>query len=100
MRGRGSEVGERLWQLAGRNEAAICGQVWVEFIGGVRREAERREYEGGSAPFRSCRRRARRSAAPPAVSPGILASAIENGARLFTLDADFRPLEREGLELF
>lgn len=31
-RRRGSEVGERLWQLVARNEAAICGQVWVEFI--------------------------------------------------------------------
>jgi len=109
-RRRGSEIGERLWQLVARNEAAVCGQVWVEFIGGFRREAERREYESslGAFPFlpttrEAFGRAARCLARHPHLGSGdaiVAATAIENGARLFTLDADFRTLEREGLELF
>ena len=108
-RGRTSEVGERIWQLAASNRAAVCGQVWVEFLGGFRRETERREYEASLAafPFLETRRAAFTRAAQylarhPALGPGdaiIAATAIDHGAALFTLDGDFRVLVKQGLEL-
>ena len=106
---RTSEVGERLWQLAASNQAAVCGQVWVEFIGGFRRAGERAEYEGALAafPFLSTSRDAFGAAARclarhPRLGPGdaiIAATAIEHQAPLFTLDADFRVLVKDGLEI-
>ena len=33
-RKRGVEIGQKIWMLAARNEAAISGQIWVEFLGG------------------------------------------------------------------
>ena len=39
-----AEIGEKLWALAAANQAAVCGQVWVEFLGGFRRVSERREH--------------------------------------------------------
>jgi predicted nucleic acid-binding protein len=108
-RKRASEVGECLWQLAASNQAAVCGQVWVEFIGGFRRERERAEYEGTLAafPFLPTSRAAFETAARylarhPKLGPGdaiIAATAIENRAQLFTLDTDFRVLAKDGLEI-
>jgi hypothetical protein len=34
-----------MWTLVARNEAAVSGQVWVEFLGGFRHESIRRQYE-------------------------------------------------------
>lgn len=36
-----SELAQKLWMLAARNEAAVSGQVWVEFLGGFRKQAVR-----------------------------------------------------------
>lgn len=109
-RKRTTEVGERLWQLTVRNEAAVCGQIWVEFIGGFRRERERREYEDSLAafPFLPTGRSeygaaARLLARHPRLGPGeaiIAATAIGHGAALYTLDRDFTTLSADGLELF
>jgi len=108
-RKRTSAVGERLWQLAASNQAAVCGQVWVEFIGGFRRERERHEYEKALAafPFLATSRDAftiagRCVARYPKIGPGdaiIAATAIENRVRLYTLDTAFRLLAAEGLEV-
>jgi predicted nucleic acid-binding protein len=108
-RKRTSAVGERLWQLAAGNQAAVCGQIWVEFIGGFRRERERAEYEEALSafPFLTTSRAAfttagRCLARYPRLGPGdaiIAATAIENGASLYTLDTDFRLLAREGLQV-
>ena len=27
-----TEIGQKIWTLVGRNDAAVCGQVWVEFL--------------------------------------------------------------------
>lgn len=104
-----SAIGERLWQLAASNQAAVCGQVWVEFIGGFRRARERAEFEETLAafPFLPTSRAGFESAARylalhPKLGPGdaiIAATAIENRARLFTLDGDFRVLAKDGLEI-
>ena len=31
-----AEIGQLIWALTARNEAAITGQIWVEFLGGFR----------------------------------------------------------------
>lgn len=102
-------LGELLWALVGRNEAAICGQVWLEFIGGFRRESERKEYADafGAFPWLDTNREAYVRAAEwlalhPALGPGdviIAATALTHHVPLFTADEGFRSLTRYGLGL-
>lgn len=35
------ELGQKTWMLAARNEAAVSGQIRVEFLGGFRRASVR-----------------------------------------------------------
>ena len=84
----------------------MCGQIWVEFIGGFRRAGERGEFEAMLAafPFLPTSRDAFATAADclarhPRLGPGdaiIAATAMAHDARLFTLDTDFRVLVKDG----
>lgn len=40
-----AETGEKMWMLAASNEAAVAGQIWVEFLGGFREQSIRSAYE-------------------------------------------------------
>src|SRR3954468_8902449 len=40
-----AEDGEKMWMLAAQNEAAVAGQIWVEFLGGFRDRSIRSAYE-------------------------------------------------------
>jgi hypothetical protein len=60
-RRRRSEIGERMWRLVARGDAAICGQIWVEFIGGFRCSPERQRMVAGLRWFPFLGHRARES---------------------------------------
>ena len=105
-----TEVGDKIWMLVRRNDAAVCGQVWVEFLGGFRDPARRRRYEDQlrAYPFLETPRRAYDIATDllasyPRLGPGdaiIAATAIANDAELWTADRDFDELVTDGLRLF
>jgi predicted nucleic acid-binding protein len=105
-----SDLGQKLWMLAARNEAAVSGQIWVEFLGGFRRESARREYRRklGAYPFLETTRAAYDLASDlvaehPRLGAGdaiIAATALAAGAALFTTDRDFTVLAARGLTLF
>lgn len=105
-----SVIGQQLWMLAARNEAAVSGQVWVEFLGGFRKSAERRAYMDklSSFVFLDTTRDAydlavELLAAHPRLGAGdaiIGATAIASRAALFTIDRDFDALTAHGLQLF
>ncbi len=104
-----TSVGELLWALVAKNEAAVCGQTWVEFLGGFRKEEERKHFEKSfhAFPFIETSREAFQLAADllakhPRLGSGdaiIAATAITTESYLMTLDKDFQPLTREGLLL-
>src|SRR5205085_1629210 len=92
-------IGQKIWMLAGRNEAAVAGQIWVEFLGGFRDRATRLAYEEKlrAYPFIETTREAydlavdllsahQRLGAGDAI---IAATAITAGATLWTADKDF-----------
>lgn len=105
-----SEVAQKLWMLAARNEAAVSGQVWVEFLGGFRKQSVRSDYQSKlrAYPFLETTRAAYDRAAEllalqPRLGAGdaiIAATAIETQSALFTIDSDFRGLTAHGLTLF
>lgn len=105
-----TEIGKKLWALVVENQAALCGQVWVEFIGGFREEPMRRIYEKSfrAFPFLETNRKTFELAANllaehPRLGSGdaiIAATAIACRAPLLTLDKDFRALASRGLELY
>jgi predicted nucleic acid-binding protein len=109
-RKRSAEVGRRIWTLVGRNEAAICGQVWVEFLGGFRDLTRRRRHEENlrAYPFLDTPRKAYDIAVDllasyPRLGAGdaiIAATAIANDAELWTADRDFDDLAADGLRLW
>jgi predicted nucleic acid-binding protein len=108
-RKRSRALGQRLWQLAARNEAAVCGQVWVEFIGGFRNGEKRaqfadqlRAYPWLDTPRAACELAADWCASHPSLGAGdtlIAASAVINGAELMTLDSGFTALRSVGLKV-
>ena len=105
-----SEIAQKLWILAARNEAAISGQVLVEFLGGFRKELVRRSYRRklNAYRFSDTTRAAYELAAEllaehPRLGPGgaiIAATAITTQSALFTTDRDFAVLRTDGLMLF
>lgn len=109
-RKRHSELGQKLWALAAKNDAAVCGQVWVEFLGGFRKAAEREAYQSQlrAFPFLEATRgtydvAVELLAAHPRLGAGdaiIAATAISNHAPLLTLDDGFSALVKHGLRLF
>jgi predicted nucleic acid-binding protein len=109
-RKRDAELGQKLWMLAARNEAAVSGQVWAEFLGGFRNQALRRDYQGKlqAYPFLETSRAAydlavELLAGHPRLGAGdaiIAATAIVTDSALFTTDSDFDALAPRGLTLF
>ena len=108
-RQRSRDLGQRVWHLAARNEAGICGQVWVEFLGGFRQTGRREEYREllGAYGWLETTRQAYDVAAQwcaghPGLTAGdtiIAATAWVHGASLLTLDRDFERLAGEGLRI-
>jgi len=109
-RKRDAELGQKLWMLAARNEAAVSGQVWVEFLGGFRNQSLRRDYQSKlqAYPFLETSRGAydlavELLATHPRLGAGdaiIAATAIATDSALFTTDGDFGALVPRGLTLF
>lgn len=105
-----AEMGEKIWMLAARNEAAVAGQIWVELLGGFRDRSIRSDYEEKlrAFPFLETTRTAYDLAtdllaAHPRLGAGdaiIAATAISSGASLWTADRDFQELSSDGLRLF
>ena len=109
-RSRALEIGQKIWMLVGRNEAAVAGQIWVEFLAGFRDQATRSAYEDKlrAYPFLDTAREAYDLAANllathPRLGAGdaiIAATAITSDAALWTADRDFDELVPDGLRLF
>jgi predicted nucleic acid-binding protein len=105
-----SELGEKIWMLSARNEAAVSGQIWVEFLGGFRDDPLRRAYQSKlrAFPFLETTRDAYDLAVDllathPRLGAGdaiIAATAIATRSALFTIDRDFEALAPHGLSLF
>lgn len=105
-----AELGQKLWILAARNEAAVSGQVWVEFLGGFRKLSLRHEYRDklNAYPFLETTRPAydlavELQAAHSRLGAGdaiIAATAITTHSALFTTDGDFDALVEHGLILY
>jgi predicted nucleic acid-binding protein len=104
-----SEVARQLSLLADRNKAAICGPVWVEFLGGFRSASKRDHYASllSAYPWLETPRpafeiAAQWCAAHRKLGPGdaiIAGTAVVNGAALLTMDRDFGVLSAEGLKV-
>jgi predicted nucleic acid-binding protein len=109
-RKRSADIGQRIWMLVVRNEAAVTGQIWVEFLGGFREPSTRMAYEAKfrAYPFVETRRgaydlAAELLAAHPRLGAGdaiIAATAITSGAALWSADTDFEELVPDGLNLY
>jgi predicted nucleic acid-binding protein len=109
-RKKGAEIGQKIWMLVARNEAAVAGQIWVEFLGGFRKQSIREAYEEKfrAYPFLETTRAAYDMAADlladhPRLGAGdaiIAATAITSNAALWTTDGDFENLRDRGLRLF
>ena len=109
-RKKGAAIGQKIWMLAARNEAAVAGQIWVEFLGGFRQQSLRQAYEEKlrAYPFlettrAACDLAADFLAAHPRLGAGdaiVAATAITSGAALWTADRDFETLLDRGLRLF
>jgi len=109
-RKREAAMGQKIWMLVARNEAAVSGQIWVEFLGGFRDESIRNGYAEKlrAYPFMETTREAYELAARllsthPRLGAGdgiIAATAITSDALLWTADRDFRELAPHGLRLY
>ena len=109
-RKKGAEIGQKIWMLAARNEAAVAGQIWVEFLGGFRERSIREAYAEKlrAYPFLETTRAAYDLAADllaahPRLGAGdaiIAATAITSDAALWTADRDFDQLLDRGLRFF
>jgi predicted nucleic acid-binding protein len=109
-RRREATIGERIWMLVARNEAAVSGQISAEFLGGFRESSVRQSYgeKLGAFPFLDTTRAGYALAAEflvlcPRLGAGdaiIAATAVTAGASLWTLDQDFTLLVPHGLTLF
>lgn len=104
-----AEIGQRIWMLAARNEAAVSGQIWVELLGGFRTPSVRIAYQEKlrAFPFLETDRAtyelaAELLAAHPRLGAGdaiIAATAITSDVELWTADSDFEGLVTRGLRL-
>jgi len=109
-RKKGAEIGQKIWMLAARNEAAVAGQIWVEFLGGFRAQSIRDAYAEKlrAYPFLETTRAAYDLAADllaahPRLGASdaiIAATAITSDAALWTADRDFDQLHDRGLRFF
>lgn len=102
-----ARVAQRLTSLTAANRAAVCGQVWVEFLGGFRDSRKRAAYgdvmDGYpwlDTPREAFELAAEWSAEFPALGPGdtiIAATAVTHDVPLLTLDRQFDSLVKKGL---
>ena len=102
-------LGELLWALAAKNEAAVCGQIWVEFLGGFKKELERKRFEKSLQAFRflettfaAYQLASDLAAQYPQLGASdaiIAATAMTQNCSLLTLDRDFKPLQARGLAI-
>ena len=105
-----AEIGQKIWMLTARNEAAVIGQIWVEFLGGFRDRSTQNVYaeKFRAYPFIATERSAYDLAAEllgahPRLGAGdaiIAATAITSGAELWTADTDFDDLASVGLHRY
>ena len=105
-----AEIGQMIWALTASNEAAVNGQIWVEFLGGFRTRAIRAAYAEKlrAYPFIEAGREAFELAAEllaehPRLGAGdaiIAATAIVSDVALWTTDTDFDDLLPDGLHLY
>jgi len=105
-----AEIGQMIWMLTARNEAAVTGQIWVEFLGGFRDRFARAAYaeKFRAYPFIETVRAAYDLAAELlAVHPGlgagdaiIAATAITSNSALWTTGGDLTDLRSAGLQLY
>lgn len=110
FRKKDAEIGQKIWMLSARNEAAITGQVQVEFLGGFRDRSMRTVYADRfrAYPFIETGKPAydlavELLAAHPRLGAGdaiIAATAMTSGAALWTTDTDFDELRSDGLQLY
>src|SRR3990167_1566681 len=104
------EIGQKILALVTENEAALCGQIWVEYLGGFRNAFERKRHEKSlrNFPFIETTRKAYERAAEllatyPRLGSGdaiIAATSLTEKIPLFTIDKDFSVLIEEGIRLF
>jgi predicted nucleic acid-binding protein len=104
-----ADVWSHLRELTIANEAALCGQVWVELIGGFRSEQRRARnvLRLQGYPWLHASREAYELAAEwlarfRGIGAGdaiIAATAHLNACELFTLDRSFDALRAAGLKL-
>ena len=104
------EIGQKILALVTENEAALCGQIWVEYLGGFRNPLERKRHEKSlrNFPFIETTRKAYERAAEllatyPRLGSGdaiIAATSLTEKIPLFTIDKDFSVLIEEGIRLF
>ena len=104
-----SPLAARLTQLVNDRHAALCGQVWVELLGGFRNEHTRRAVREGFAeyPWLETTRQAFELAAEwvaefrglGAGDAIIAATSRLNNCPLFTVDRSFESLRAAGLKL-
>ncbi len=105
-----SSTGQKMWMLAAQDQAAVSGQIWVEFLGGFRDRSIREQYEQKlrAYTFLETTRAAYELAASllaehPRLGAGdaiIAATALTCGAALWTRDREFEELAGAGLQLF
>ncbi|MCC6273114.1 MAG: PIN domain-containing protein [Deltaproteobacteria bacterium] len=110
FRQKDATLGKKMLSLIAANEAALCGQIWIEYLGGFRNEGMRKFHENAltAFPFLETTKEAFHLAADlladhPRLGAGdaiIAATAISNEASLLSLDRDFHSLTRIGLRLF
>lgn len=110
FRKKDKELGQLIWSLVAKNEAAICGQVWVEFIGGFRTDALRRKNQTmlEGFPFLKTSIAAYKHAAEllalyTSLGPGdaiIAATAINCSVPILTFDRGFHSLSSQGLAVY
>ncbi len=103
-------ISEFLWSLVSKNEAAVCGQIWVEFLGGFKDDRKRESYQNYfenfmflNTQYKAYVLAAQFLAHYPKLGSGdaiIAATAITEKTPLFSLDKDFKILIQHGLELF
>lgn len=108
-RQRDSKIGEMLWYLTSKGDAAICGQIYVEFIGGFHHKAKREQFRSNfqEFPFLETSLPAYQLAGElladfPKLGSGdaiIGATAINTNSPLMTSDKDFHLLRNKGLQI-
>lgn len=108
-RHRSARIAQRLQQLANRNEAAVCGFVWVEFVGGFRSRKVRgriaemlKAYPWLDSPRQVFELAADWVADYRGIGAGdaiIAATAYLNDAKLMTIDKGLLALTATGLNV-